>query len=254
MNGALATSEPRSILVIEDDAAQLLALSDRLTREGFDVELASDGTRGMERATAGDHDLVILDVMLPGKDGFEIASEVRRRGLATPILMLTARGEVTDKVVGLDLGADDYLTKPFEFIELMARIGALLRRVDHRADTAPVDTVAFGDVRVDFRSAEASRGGAPVGLSAKELELLRFLALEPGTVRSRDELLDAVWGYDAMPTTRTVDVHIARLRQKLEADPGLPKFIVTVRGLGYKLVGCSSAPSGSESRVERHSR
>jgi two-component system alkaline phosphatase synthesis response regulator PhoP len=253
MNGSAGAGARRSILVIEDDAAQLLALSDRLTREGFDVEVASDGTRGLEIAVSGDHDLVILDVMLPGKDGFEIASEVRRRGLATPILMLTARGEVTDKVVGLDLGADDYLTKPFEFIELMARIGALLRRVDQSSDPTDVDTVEIGDVHVDFRSAEASRDGSPVRLSAKELELLRFLAHNPGAVLSRDELLDAVWGCDAMPTTRTVDVHIARLRQKLEADPGIPEFIVTVRGLGYKLVGTSEAATASDSPAERSS-
>ena len=239
----------RSILVVEDDAAQLLALSDRLTREGFDVELASDGDRGMELATTGDHDLLILDVMMPGKDGFEIASGLRRQGLQTPILMLTARGEATDKVVGLDLGADDYLTKPFEFIELMARIRALLRRVERPAESRSVDGVEFGDVSVNFRSAEARRAGEPVRLVAKELELLRYFAENAGMVLSRDELLDSVWGYDAMPTTRTVDVHIARLRQKLEADPGNPEFIVTVRGLGYKLV--NSTPHATRAAHSR---
>ena len=239
----------RSILVVEDDAAQLLALSDRLTGEGFDVELASDGDRGMELAMTGDHDLLILDVMMPGKDGFEIASGVRRHGLQTPILMLTARGEATDKVVGLDLGADDYLTKPFEFIELVARIRALLRRVERPAGSRSVDGVEFGDVSVDFRSAEAWRAGEPVRLVAKELELLRHFAENAGAVLSRNELLDSVWGYDAMPATRTVDVHIARLRQKLESDPGNPEFIVTVRGLGYKLTNSTPcAARGAHSR------
>jgi len=239
VRGAPSSSSRRRILVVEDDAAQLLALSDRLTQEGFDVELASDGDEGMERAEAGDHDLVILDVMLPGKDGFEIASHVRRKGVQTPILMLSARGEVTDKVVGLDLGADDYLSKPFEFIELMARIGALLRRSERGSEVAAMNAVEFGDVCVDFRSAEATRGGEPVRLSAKELELLRYLAQNRGAVLSRDELLDSVWGYNAMPTTRTVDVHIARLRHKLEADPAVPEFILTVRGLGYKFADSS---------------
>jgi len=244
VRGANHSPVPRRVLVVEDDAAQLLALSDRLTQEGFDVELASDGDRGLERAAAGDHDLVILDVMLPGTNGFEIASHVRRQGVQTPILMLTARGEVTDKVVGLDLGADDYLTKPFEFIELMARIGALLRRAERGSEQPAMNAVEFGDVRVDFRSAEATRDGEPVQLSAKELELLRYLAQNPGAVLSRDELLDSVWGYDAMPTTRTVDVHIARLRHKLEADPAVPEFILTVRGLGYKLAASSPAAPG----------
>lgn len=248
-----SNGEPRSrrILIIEDDPAQQLALSDRLTREGFEVELASDGDRGMERATTGDHDLVLLDVMLPGKDGLEIASAMRRQGLQTPILMLTARAEVTDKVVGLDLGADDYLVKPFEFIELMARIWALLRRVEHGSEHTTVDVVEFGDVCVNFRSAEAKRAGEPVPLSAKELELLRYLAENPDTVLSRDQLLDSVWGYDAIPTTRTIDVHIARLRHKLEANPAAPEFILTVRGLGYKLANCSPrGRRGSDPRRE----
>ena len=223
------------ILIVEDDAAQQVALADRLTREGFDVTQASDGTRGVELAAADDHDLMILDVMLPGKDGFEVAHEVRSRGVLTPILMLTARGEVTDKVVGLNAGADDYLAKPYEFIELMARVAALLRRSE-RAPMARSEPVTFGDVSVDFRSAEVSRAGSPVQLSAKEIELLRYLVDRRGAVVSRDELLDAVWEYEATPTTRTVDVHVARLRQKLEPEPAAPRFLLTVRGLGYKLV------------------
>jgi two-component system alkaline phosphatase synthesis response regulator PhoP len=239
------------LLIIEDDDAQLLALTDRLTREGFDLELARRGDKGLELALAGNYDLVILDVMLPGKDGFEIASAMRRSGVMTPILMLTARGEATDTVVGLEVGADDYLTKPYEFIELVARVRALLRRAEAPSRSASVRALEFGDVRVDFRSAEATRGGEPVRLAAKELELLRFLAENAGAVLSRDELLDSVWGYDAMPSTRTVDVHIARLRQKLEADPAAPEFILTVRGLGYKLVNCSARPArASDPRAE----
>lgn len=232
-------AEARRILIVEDDDAQLLALSDRLTREGFAIESARHGDRGAELATRGDYDLVILDVMLPGKDGLEIAREMRRHGVMTPVLMLTARGETADKVLGLEFGADDYLTKPYEFIELVARVRALLRRADAAEPADSVNAVEFGDVRVDFRSAEATRAGEPVRLAAKELELLRYLVENAGCVLSRDELLDSVWGYDAMPSTRTVDVHIARLRQKLEANPATPEFIVTVRGLGYKLVNCS---------------
>ncbi|MGD8328650.1 MAG: response regulator transcription factor [Acidobacteriota bacterium] len=246
-----AKQEARRILIIEDDDAQLLALSDRLTREGFAVKTARDGNQGAELAIRGDHDLVVLDVMLPGKDGFEVAREMRRAGVLTPVLMLTARGETADKVLGLEYGADDYLTKPYEFIELVARVRALLRRAEAGERGSPVNAVEFGDVRVDFRSAEATRAGEPVGLAAKELELLRYMAENAGSVLSRDELLDSVWGYDAMPSTRTVDVHIARLRQKLEANPSTPKFIVTVRGLGYKLVKCSPrAVPASESPAE----
>ena len=231
----------RSILVVEDDAAQLLALSDRLTREGFRVAQAGDGKLGAQLAASGVHDLVILDVMLPGMNGFEVADEVRKRGLKTPILMLTARGEVTDKVVGLNSGADDYLTKPFEFMELLARIAALLRRSGRDGAGPSMDVVDLGDVHVDFRSAEVRRAGALVQLSAKELELLRYLVAHHGAVLTRHELLEAVWGYDVMPTTRTVDVHIARLRLKLEPEPADPRFILTVRGLGYKLVVAADA-------------
>ena len=225
-----------SILIIEDDPAQMLALTDRLVREGYRVERAADGRSGVELAASGNHDLVILDVMLPGKNGFEVASEVRGRGLEAPILMLTARGEVTDKVVGLNSGADDYLTKPFEFIELLARISALLRRADRGSTGPPPSAVQLGEIHIDFRSAEVRRGDQVVQLSARELELLRYLVEHHGAVLSRDELLDAVWGYDSLPTTRTVDVHVARLRQKLESAPSDPQYILTVRGLGYKLV------------------
>jgi two-component system alkaline phosphatase synthesis response regulator PhoP len=232
----MTASEPggRRILLVEDDSAVRLALSDRLTGEGFDVRLAVNGDQGAEMAASGSHGLLILDVMLPGKTGFEIAREVRSRGLETPILMLTARGEVSDKVIGLEFGADDYLTKPFEFVELLARIRALLRRAERGGGRGVSEAVEFGDVRVDFRKAQVFRGGALVPLSAKELQLLRCFVENSGAVLSRNELLDVVWGYDANMNTRTVDVHVARLRQKLESDPTDPKLIVTVHGLGYR--------------------
>lgn len=224
----------QSILIVEDDAALRLALSDRLSLEGYQVELATNGDEGIRLAESSAPDLLILDVMLPGRSGFEIARDLRNRGMDLPILMLTARGEVTDRVVGLQFGADDYLTKPFEFIELLARIQALLRR-SARSRSGPVfETAEYGEILVDFRSARVSKGGAPVLLSSKELQLLRFFIENAGAAMTRDELLNAVWGYDAMTNTRTVDMHVARLRQKLESDPNDPKLIVTVRGLGYR--------------------
>jgi two-component system, OmpR family, alkaline phosphatase synthesis response regulator PhoP len=222
------------LLLCEDEAGLRLAIGDRLREEGYAVETAADGDEGLRRALGEPWDLFILDVMMPGRSGFDIVSEVRRRGLTTPILLLTARGEVVDRVVGLRLGADDYLTKPFAMAELVARVEARLR---NRPAAAAGDAYAFGDVRVDFRSAEVTRLGAPVELSAKEFHLLRHFIAHRGLVRSRDDLLNEVWGYDAMPTTRTVDVHVAGLRKKLEANPKAPQFILTLHGLGYKFVG-----------------
>ena len=174
--------------------------------------------------------------MLPRRDGFEVCRELRSRGVQVPIVMLTARGQVVDRVVGLKLGADDYVTKPFEMIELLARIEALFRRARTPASAA-AGTYAFGDVRVDFRRAEVLRGGAPVTLSALEFKLLAYFIQNRGALLSRDELLDKVWGYDAMPTTRTVDVHVASLRQKLESNPSRPEYILTVHRRGYRFAG-----------------
>jgi two-component system alkaline phosphatase synthesis response regulator PhoP len=227
------------ILLVEDDAAQRLALSDRLTAEGYEVETARDGTEGARRASAALHDLIVLDVMLPGKDGFGIARELRSQKITTPILMLTARAASTDKVVGLQVGADDYLAKPFEFIELFARIEALLRRSAWAASTKEVTTFHAGDLSVDFPKAELLVHGQPVQLSAKEWQLLRHFAANPDVVLSRNELLDVVWGYNATTTTRTVDVHVARLRQKIEAEREKPRHILTVRGIGYKFSASS---------------
>ncbi len=224
------------ILLVEDEPSLVLTLSDRLISEGFEVETAGDGETGFERAVSGAFDLVLLDVMLPRKNGFDVCRDLRQRGLEMPILMLTAKGQVVDKVVGLKLGADDYLTKPFDMMELLARIESLLRRA--RTPIAPASgTYAFGTVRVDFRRAEILRDGEEVELSALEFKLLRHFIEHRGEVQSRDRLLDEVWGYDATPTTRTVDVHVASLRQKLEPRPGKPQFVLTVHGRGYKFVG-----------------
>lgn len=224
------------ILLVEDEPSLVLTLSDRLISEGFEVEAASDGETGLERALEGSFDLVILDVMLPRKNGFDVCRDIRQRGLEMPILMLTARGQVVDKVVGLKLGADDYLTKPFDMMELSARIESLLRRA--RTSITPASgTYAFGTVRADFRRSEVRRDGRELELSALEFKLLRHFIEHRGEVLSRDRLLDEVWGYDATPFTRTVDVHVASLRQKLEEKPRKPRFILTVHGRGYKFVG-----------------
>jgi two-component system alkaline phosphatase synthesis response regulator PhoP len=233
---AASPAAARRILLVEDEPGLVLPLTDRLVREGYEVETAGDGETGLSRALEGSFDLVILDVMLPRKNGFDVCRDLRQRGVEIPVLMLTARGQVVDRVVGLKLGADDYLTKPFEMMELLARVEALLRR--SRATVSPAaGTYAFGDVRVDFRRAEVTRAGEPVALSGLELKLLAYFIQHRGAVLSRDELLDKVWGYDATPTTRTVDVHVASLRQKLEPNPSRPERIVTVHRLGYKFVG-----------------
>jgi two-component system alkaline phosphatase synthesis response regulator PhoP len=230
------------ILLVEDEPGLVLTLTDRLLIEGYAVVTAQDGETGLAQAESASFDLIILDVMLPRKNGFDVCRDLRQRGIHSPIIMLTARGQVVDRVVGLKLGADDYVTKPFEMIELLARIEALLRR----APTATIsalsssqlpETYQFGSVRVRFRRAEVERDGQRVELSALEFKLLRYLIEHRGATLSRDELLNEVWGYDAMPSTRTVDVHIAWLRQKLEPNPRHPQFILTIHGLGYKFAG-----------------
>lgn len=222
--------------MVEDEPSLILTLTDRLLAEGYQVETARDGEEGLSRALAASFDLILLDVMLPRRDGFEVCRELRSRGVEVPVLMLTARGQVVDRVVGLKLGADDYVTKPFEMIELLARMEALFRRA-RSASAVPAGTQAFGDVRVDFRRAEVFRGGAPVPLSALEFKLLAYFIQNRGALLTRDELLDRVWGYDAMPTTRTVDVHVASLRQKLEKNPSRPELILTVHRRGYRFAG-----------------
>jgi two-component system alkaline phosphatase synthesis response regulator PhoP len=224
------------ILLVEDEPGLILTLTDRFKSEGYDVVSAADGDAALKIATAEKFDLIVLDDMLPKKNGYDVCRDLRQKGINTPILMLTAKGETIDKVLGLKLGADDYLTKPFEVIELLARIEALMRRSPATANGRGDASFAFGDVSIDFKRAEVLRAAGPLDLSAMEFKLLQFLIENRGTVHSRDALLDAVWGYDAMPTTRTVDVHIAWLRQKLEPNPKHPQYIQTVHGLGYKFV------------------
>ncbi|PYT01854.1 MAG: DNA-binding response regulator [Acidobacteria bacterium] len=224
------------VLLVEDEQGLVLTLTDRFRSEGFDVDVATDGKSGFEKALTGEHDLIVLDVMLPKKNGYDVCRDLRQKGIETPVLMLTAKGETIDKVLGLKLGADDYLTKPFEVIELLARIEALIRRSPHSSSGISADSFRFGAVTIDFKRAEVSRDNEPIDLSAMEFKLLQHLIENRGVVHSRDQLLDAVWGYDAMPSTRTVDVHIAWLRQKLEANPKHPHFIQTVHGMGYKFV------------------
>jgi two-component system, OmpR family, alkaline phosphatase synthesis response regulator PhoP len=227
----------KRVLLVEDEPGLRLTLSDRLASEGYEVETAADGDQGFERAVGGTFDLLILDVMLPGRSGFDVCRDLRQKGVDVPVLMLTARGQVADRVVGLKLGADDYLTKPFEMAELLARVEARLRRDGASSSVNTPESYRFGAVHVDFRKAEVARDGARLELSAKEFHLLRYLVQHRGATVSRNELLDAVWGYDAMPSTRTVDVHVAWLRKKLEPQPHLPRYILTVHGIGYKFVG-----------------
>jgi len=221
------------ILLVEDEPGLVLTLSDLLAAEGYQVETASDGPKGLALALGQQFDLILLDVMLPGKNGFEVCREIRQHGSDVAILMLTAKTQVIDRVVGLKLGADDYLTKPFDPAELLARVEALLRRV-HKENLTPALRFQFGNVQVDFEKAEVLKDNVPVGLAAKELHLLRFLIDHRGKVLSRDELLRHVWEYQPDISTRTVDVHIAWLRQKLEDNPQFPRYILTVRGTGYR--------------------
>ena len=231
-----AGSVSRSILLVEDEPSLVLTLSDRLESEGYEVQAVTSGEDALQVTQKRSFDLVILDVMLPGMDGFDVCRELRQERIQVPILMLTARSQVVDRVVGLKLGADDYLTKPFEMIELLARIEVLFRR-GRSTSVSVAEVYEFGDVRVDLKRAEISRGGESVELSALEFKLLRHFVQHRGELLSRDELLDRVWGYDATPYTRTVDVHIASLRQKVEVNPSHPQFIITVHGLGYKFMG-----------------
>lgn len=234
---------PKRLLLVEDEPGLVMTLTDRLVAEGFDVENAPTAPRGIEAGSGGAFDVILLDVMLPGGSGFEVCRTLRDRGVQTPILMLTARGQVIDRVVGLKLGADDYLVKPFEMAELLARIEALMRRaaaappVPQGIPAAPDTAVRFGDVTVDFRRAEVTKNGTLVELSAREFKLLKYFLEHRGATLSRDELLNEVWGYNAMPSTRTVDVHVAWLRQKIEDNPRHPQYVLTVHGLGYKFVG-----------------
>jgi two-component system alkaline phosphatase synthesis response regulator PhoP len=221
-----------NILLVEDEEALRMTLSDRLRSVGYVVDFAADGDEGLNKATGLPFDLIILDVMLPNRSGFDVCRDIRKAGLATPILLLTARDQTVDKVLGLKLGADDYVTKPFDTLELMARLEALLRRAPGRASQS---VYQVGPIRMDVRGTEVTRNGQAVYLSAREFQLLRHFMEHPGATLSRDELLQEVWGYEDGTFTRTVDVHIASLRQKLEQDPKRPELILTVPRTGYKL-------------------
>jgi two-component system, OmpR family, alkaline phosphatase synthesis response regulator PhoP len=221
------------ILLVEDELGVALTLSDLLAGEGYEVETAADGPAGLDRATKEAFDLIVLDVMLPGKSGLDVCKELRQRGKDVAILMLTAKSQLTDRVVGLKLGADDYVTKPFEPPELVARVEALLRRVK-KVTLPPVVRFEFGSVVADFEKGDVRKGGSAISLAGKELELLRYLIEHRGRVVSRDELLEAVWQYQPGISSRTIDVHVAWLRQKLEDNPQNPRYIHTSRGVGYR--------------------
>jgi DNA-binding response OmpR family regulator len=221
------------LLIIEDERPMRTALADALAGEGYRVLTAADGQEGLDRALAEKPDLILLDLMMPRLDGFTLCAQLRRLGHAVPVLMLTAKGQIEDRVKGLDAGADDYLVKPFSTEELLARVRALLRRA--QKSTKALRTLTLGDVRLDFAQQQAWRGRKPLHLTTKEFAILRLLAEAEGEVVSRDRFLDAVWGYTAFPTTRTVDMHIATLRAKIEKHPDKPRFIHTVHGAGYRL-------------------
>ena len=221
------------ILIVEDDPAMSVALRDGFEFEKYAVEMATDGEEGLRLATRGDHDLMILDVMLPKKSGLDICKELRKNGSRTPIIMLTARGQEIDKIVGLKLGADDYVTKPFSFLELLARVEAVLRRTTKAS--APEEYV-FGDVALDFRTYQATKSAAPIELTPREFRILRYFIDHVEEVVTRESLLNHVWGYDSSAFTRTVDTHMARLRQKIESVPGEPRHLITVHRVGYKFV------------------
>ena len=223
------------ILIVEDEPAMVAGLRDNFEYEGYEVISAPDGVAGLDRALAEHPDLVVLDVMMPRMSGLDVCKQLKVKRPGLPIIMLTARGQEIDKVVGLELGADDYVTKPFSIRELMARVKAVLRRVSPRS--AAQEVYRFGDVEVNIRSNEVRRTGAPVELSSKEFALLAYFLAHPAETLSRERLLDDVWGYENYPSTRTVDTHILHLRQKLELNPEEPRLFLTVHGSGYKFVG-----------------
>jgi DNA-binding response OmpR family regulator len=223
------------ILIVEDEPNMVSGLRDNFEFEGYQVITAGDGVAGLERALAESPDLVILDVMMPRMSGLDVCKQLKSKRPSMPIIMLTARGQEVDKVVGLELGADDYVTKPFSIRELLARVKAVLRRA--HATPKNQEKYAFGDVEVNLRSCQVSRRGKELEFSSKEFDLLKYFLNHQGETLSRDRLLEEVWGYDHFPTTRTVDAHIVRLRQKLEPKPEDPRFILTVHGTGYRFVG-----------------
>lgn len=224
----------KRILIIEDDPSILRGLTDALTNEHFVIHSESNGRKGLAAAKRGTFDLIVLDVMLPEMNGFEICKQLRAEGNPVPVLMLTGKGEEMDKVLGLELGADDYVTKPFSIRELTARINAILRR--HGTERREIAEASFGNVYLNFEKHEALKGKKKIDLSAKEFQLLKYFIEHQGVVVSRHQLLDDVWGYESMPTTRTVDNYILSIRKKIETDPSTPKHLITVHTAGYKFI------------------
>lgn len=222
------------VLIIEDEPNMILGLKDSCEYEGYEVVVARDGKEGLDKAATEKPDIILLDVMLPLMSGIDVCRTLRTRGIETPIVMLTARSQETDKVVGLEVGADDYVTKPFSVKELLARIRAHLRR--SAKQVVEMESFTFGDVELNFKKYAARKGGQALDLSAREFEILRYLIRHRGEIVTRDQLLDEVWGYESSPITRTVDNHIAKLRQKIELDPSEPQHIVTVHRLGYRFI------------------
>jgi two-component system alkaline phosphatase synthesis response regulator PhoP len=225
----------KRVLLVEDEPGLVLTLTDRLRAEGYEVGVATDGPSGLERGAREAWDVILLDIMLPGKNGFDVCRDLRQKGVTTPVIMLTARGQIVDKVLGLKIGADDYLTKPFDMLELLARVEVQLRRTPDSSSVPQRFT--FGDVVLDARKAEVTRGGVAIDLSAREFLLLKYFLEHRGDAVTREQLLNDVWGYHAMPSTRTVDVHVAWLRQKIEPNPHYPQHLLTIHGIGYKFVG-----------------
>ena len=222
------------VLIIEDEPNMVLGLKDSCEYEGYEVSVARDGKEGLQKASNEKVDIILLDVMLPVMSGIDVCRALRTRGIETPILMLTARSQEIDKVVGLEVGADDYVTKPFSIKELLARIRAHLRRAAKQV--VEVESFTFGDVELNFKKFTARKGGEALDLSAREFEILRYLIRHRGEIVTRDQLLDEVWGYESSPITRTVDNHIARLRQKIEPNPSAPQHIITVHRIGYRFI------------------
>jgi DNA-binding response OmpR family regulator len=222
------------VLIIEDEPNMVIGLRDTCEYEGYEVSVARNGKEGLEKAATDKPDIILLDVMLPVMSGLDVCRNLRKRGIETPIIMLTARSQETDKVVGLDVGADDYVTKPFSVKELVARIRAHLRRAAKQV--VEIENFTFSDVELNFKKYTALKHGQALDLSAREFEILRYLIRHRGEIVTRDQLLDEVWGYDSSPVTRTVDNHIARLRQKIEPDPSQPQHIITVHRIGYRFI------------------
>jgi DNA-binding response OmpR family regulator len=226
----------KKLLIIEDEESIRMALEDDFRLENYDVTVASDGIEGLAKASNPDIDLIILDIMLPGMNGFDICKKLRNQGISTPIIMLTAKGQEIDRVVGLEIGADDYVTKPFSPRELQARVKAILRRMETDPDDKADNLFRSGELEVNFRQYECSKNGKAVSLTSHEFELLKYLIRNRGQVINRDELLNEVWGKDVFVTPHTVDTHMANLRKKIEDDPSQPRFIISIRGVGFKFI------------------